>query len=33
VTNVVMYHTYFNTTNSLIGFARVTDPANATENK
>jgi len=33
VTNVVMYHTYFNTTNSLIGFARVTNPANATENK
>jgi hypothetical protein len=26
VTNVVMYHTYFNTTNSLIGFARVTNP-------
>ena len=33
VTNVVMYHTYYNTTNSLIGFAQVTNPANATESK
>ena len=31
VTNVVMYHTYFNTTKSLIGFAQVTNPANATD--
>ena len=29
VTSVAMYHTYFNRTNRLIGFARVTDPANA----
>ncbi len=31
-TNVTMYHTYFNQTNNLIGFARVTNVANAQEN-
>ena len=31
-TNVTMYHTYFNATNSLIGFARVTTTTNATDN-
>jgi hypothetical protein len=31
-TNVTMYHTYFNQTNSLIGFGRVTNTANATDN-
>ncbi|MBZ5506797.1 MAG: Ig-like domain repeat protein [Acidobacteriia bacterium] len=30
-TNVTMYHTYFNQTNGLIAFARVTNVANATE--
>src|SRR4029453_10431383 len=30
-TNVVMYHTYFNQTNAM-GFARVTNVANATDN-
>lgn len=31
-TNVTMYHTYFNQTNNLIGFARVTTTANAHDN-
>ncbi len=30
--NVTMYHTYFNQTNNLIGFARVTSTTNATDN-
>lgn len=30
-TNVIMYHTYFNQTNNLIGFGRVTNVANATD--
>ncbi|MEW6731150.1 MAG: hypothetical protein AB1489_07425 [Acidobacteriota bacterium] len=30
-TNVTMYHTYFNSTGSLIGFGRVTNVANATD--
>jgi hypothetical protein len=31
-TNVTMYHTYFNQTNNLIGFGRVTTTANAHDN-
>ena len=31
-TNVTMYHTYFNQTNNLIGYARVTTTANAHDN-
>ncbi len=31
-TNVTMYHTYFNKTNDLIGFGRVTNVANAQDN-
>jgi MBG domain-containing protein/Big-like domain-containing protein len=31
-TNVTMYHTYFNQTNNLIGYARVTNTANAHDN-
>jgi hypothetical protein len=31
-TNVTMYHTYFNQTNNLIGFGRVTTTANAQDN-
>lgn len=31
-TNVTMYHTYFNATGSLIGFGRVTNVNNATDN-
>ncbi|MCI0348039.1 MAG: DUF11 domain-containing protein [Acidobacteriales bacterium] len=30
-TNVTMYHTYFNQTNNIIGFARITNTGNATD--